>query len=64
MLDVRWKWLLRGEGVPWRDGGCPTFSEARESLRWFDSLPEDQRKAKADAIRALLTGTSPLPAQL
>lgn len=58
MLDVRWEWLLNRTGVPWRDEGPKNFSpEATGVAERLDSLPEDQRKAKAEAIKALLTGT-------
>lgn len=57
LLDVRWQWLLRGQGLPWRDE-APVFSpEAASVAELVDNLPEDQRKAKAEAIKALLTGT-------
>lgn len=57
LLDVRWQWLLRGQGLPWRDEQAQFSAEAAGVAALVDSLPEDQRKAKAAAIRALLTGT-------
>jgi hypothetical protein len=58
LLDVRWEWLLRREGAPWRDEQPRRFSEDAETVaKLVDELPEDQRKAKAEAIKALLTGT-------
>lgn len=55
-FKVSWVWLATGEGTPFETER--TFSpEAASVAEKIDSLPEDERKAKAEAIRALLTGT-------
>lgn len=57
-LGVRWEWLLNAEGLPWPDEDLPHYSpEARELADLADRLPEDERAAKVQAIKALLTGT-------
>lgn len=57
LLDVRWQWILRGEGLPWRDDAPSLSAEARDVGGLLDRFPEEERKAKAAAIKALLTGT-------
>lgn len=58
VLDVRWQWLLQGEGVPWRDEEPKSYSaEAKDAAEAIDRLPPEERRAKVEAIKALLTGT-------
>lgn len=56
-FKVSWIWLLFGEGTPFDSEGAAFSPEALSTAELVDRLPEDQRKAKAEAIKALLTGT-------
>jgi hypothetical protein len=53
-FKVSWVWMASGEGSPFDEQMSP---EAQTLVREVDKLPEEQRKAKVEAIRALLTGT-------
>lgn len=54
LFKVSWVWLSTGEGEPFATEMSP---EARSLAAEVDRFPEDQRKAKVQAIKALLTGT-------
>lgn len=57
-MQVRWEWLYEGAGLPWLDDAERTFSaEAQDLAEAVDKLPQQERKAKVAAIKALLTGT-------
>lgn len=49
-FNVRWEWLLMGEGSPWRDA-----DERRERiLMAYDEATEDRKGVVADVIEKLL----------
>lgn len=53
-FNVRWEWLLLGEGVPWlKDDGGPKGPKARV-LEALDETNVERLEVVADAIVALL----------
>ena len=52
LLDVRWEWLLRGDGLPWRDD----YGERAKQL--VEGLPADRQAEFVQALEVLArTGT-------
>jgi hypothetical protein len=53
LLDVRWEWLLRREGVPWRDEEPKRFSAEVEEVA--SMLEEQDPVRKTELIAAFKT---------
>jgi hypothetical protein len=60
LLDVRWEWLLRREGTPWRDEEPKRFSaEVEEVATMLENAPADEKAELVKAVKTILgrTGT-------
>ena len=54
-LEVRWEWLLMGEGLPWPDSEPPSYSaDTREIADLLEETPSEDRAAVVAAIKTLL----------